>query len=144
MNTCTQHLLLHTMTSQFLPANVERQKVGLSLGCPSVSISRLHCLNSVLHLLVDPMLVDDQGWMKLTSFHQLFKTLKEVNDTIGTLLVGVRIVYFKRQSNIWSYHLIQCALPPYLSPVGHQWGDLTFDWQVCSILQAALEKEQIQ
>lgn len=36
------------------------------------------------------------------------------------------------------------ALPPYLSPVGHQRGDLTFDWQVCSVLQAALEKKRNQ
>ncbi len=50
----------------------------------------------------------------------------------------------QEKNNIWSFHLIQQALPPYLSPVGHQWGDLTFDWQVCSVLQAALEKEQIQ
>lgn len=56
------------MTSQFLPAKVERQReVGLWV------VSLLHCLNSILHQLVDfMMIIDQQSWMKLSSLHQVF------------------------------------------------------------------------
>lgn len=84
------------MTSQFLPANFERQReVSLWVVPLSLSLSPIHCLNSVLHQLVDSVPVDHQGWMKLSSLHQLFKTLKVVNDTIRTLFVGVQIDYIR-------------------------------------------------
>lgn len=58
----------------------------------------------------------------------------------------VKVISGSKQEwdNIWSFCLKNQTLLPYLSPVGHQWGDLTFDWQVRSILQATLEKGQIR
>lgn len=81
-----------------------------SLDCPS--ISSLHCLNSILHQLMNSVLVDHQGWMKLSSLHQLFETLNVVNDTvrtfIRTLLVGGLQIISSRQreqKNIWNCRL---------------------------------------
>lgn len=47
-----------------------------------LSLSPLHSLNPILHKLMDSILVNHQGWMKLSSFHQLFKALKVVDDRI--------------------------------------------------------------
>lgn len=97
MNTCTRHFVIaQRWHHSFSPQNTERQReVGLWVVPPSLPLSPLHCLNPVLHQLVDSVSIDHQGRMKLTSLHQLFKTLKVVNDTVRTLLVGVQIDYFR-------------------------------------------------
>lgn len=90
-------------------------------------------LYSVLHQLVHPLLVDDQGRTELPSLHQLFKALKELSITSGSCRDADFFVFF------CSLYFI-CA---HLSSVRDQRGDLTFDWQVCSILQAVMEKDRV-
>lgn len=139
------------MTSQFpeFLQLLERQKVvGLWVLPLSLSLSLLHCLNSVLHQFVDSIHVDRQGWMKLSPLHQLLKALREANDTIGTMLASAQIDCSRwtargEQHLDFPFNTVG-FLPPYLPPVGDQRGDLTLDWQVCSVLQAALENEPIQ
>lgn len=92
-NTCTRHLLLHSDDITVSPRKRSRDKgreVGLWVVPLSLSLSLypLHCLNSILHQLVDSVLVDHQGWMKLSSLHQLFKTLKEVKRRHQDIVSG--------------------------------------------------------
>lgn len=44
----------------------------------------------------------------------------------------------QEKNNIWSFRFISWESALYLPSVGHQWRDLTFDWQVCSILQTVM------
>lgn len=86
INTCTSHCYCTAMTSQFLPATVERKKVW-SLDGPSFSLSlSLDFLNSIFHQLLDSVLVNNQCWVKLSSLHQLFKTLRKEYNTVRTLM----------------------------------------------------------
>lgn len=66
----------------FCPSNVERQREVVGLWV--VPLRSLHCLNTVLHQLMDSIFVDHEGWTKLSSLHQLFETLKVENDTFRT------------------------------------------------------------
>lgn len=82
-NTCMWHLLLHSDDiTVFCPSNVERQREVVGLWV--VPLRSLHCLNTVLHQLMDSIFVDHEGWTKLSSLHQLFETLKVENDTFRT------------------------------------------------------------
>lgn len=76
-------LLLHSDNITVSPCQTLRDKGRLS-GLWIVPLCPTHCLHTVLHQLVDSILVDHQGRMELSSLHQLFKTLTATDDTFRT------------------------------------------------------------
>lgn len=87
------------------------------------------------------------SWLAMLLIWPLRPFLKNIfENKHRKIRVGVQIIpgRLQEQNNIWSLHFIHYSSRPYLSPVGHQWGDLTLDWQVCSVLQAVLERNKFR
>lgn len=100
-------MLLHSDDITASPCKLWETKGGCpSLGCPC--LSPFYCLNAVLHQLVHSILIDHEGWMKVPSLHQLFKTL-----TLRTDWLFLRTSETEQDLDFPFHIVCSASLPPH-------------------------------
>lgn len=101
------------------PKNKRNGALKCSRSSPSL------CLDSILHQLMDSVLIEHEGRVKLSPSYQILEALE--NDRRCVLASAAE------RKSIWS--LCVWRVRPHLSSIGHQRRNLTSNWQVCSIFQ---------
>lgn len=151
--TCVTDYFQERMNTALLHWNGGRNGIGLWLVSFSPSLAPFPSLppsccpsHSIRHQFVGSTLVNDQGGAELLPPHQSLQTLQQQEVTSGYDINASKaeLNNYNGKHLFLYFFLFEQVPPPYLPAIGHQWGDLTFDWQVCSILQAVRKRGGIR